>query len=295
MTISQWEEAPQQILGSRGHIGSGVQGEEGTQGAAAASGETATASVRLVQLERELDRALRASAAGQILSEFTHQLNQPLASIIAYADASAELVRSGKMPESQILAILQSISAEAERAGKIIRDARVRFSTPRQQPAPLDLNQAIRDVSSLVAGTAQALGARLSLDLSPRLPIVQADPLRIRQALLILLQDALDAPAGGDGVPRTIQIVTGLHGDAGIEARLCDNRPEAQTDLGVRAFESYSTGRATGPAQDLPGMDLAIARSLIAAHGGKIGWSRAEDGGTIVHFTLPAGQPGEES
>jgi len=170
----------------------------------------------------ELSHLGRISTMSEMASGLAHELNQPLAAIVAYVDACQELVESGRMNSEQLTEVLRSVSGQAERAGQIIH--RLRKMIKRSQPvrAPVDVNDAIRDVARLFESDVREANVTLLLELGDDLPEIAADFLQIQQVVMHLMRNGLEAMSSVAPDRRYLTIATGRTPTGEVEVAVRD-------------------------------------------------------------------------
>lgn len=226
----------------------------------------------------ELTRTGGLLTLGEMASSLAHELNQPLTSIANFCAGSLARIRNGSADLERIGAVLAEIGEEAERAGRVLNGVR-RFIQKREfVPAPVDLAALIPESVGL-AGTLYRDEFAVRIALEPRLPAVVADRVLLQVVLMNLIRNGFESmDAIGDRL-RELEVRARCEG-AMVEVRVSDRGcglPQDGDDV-FRAF--FSTKR------DGAGLGLAIARSIIETHGGRIWATRNPGGGTIFHFTL---------
>jgi C4-dicarboxylate-specific signal transduction histidine kinase len=233
--------------------------------------------------QAELAHALRISTVGVLASGLAHELNQPLTAIANGVEASAQYVRSGKVEPDRLLALLDDASSEALRAGDIVRHLRSFIQKGTPQPERADLSEIVRSVQRLMGREMQQQGVTLRLDLREQPISIYADPIQIEQIILNLIQNAIDAlPEEPDGC-RVVDVRTRtVKGMAELSVR--DHGGGVPEESLERIFEPFFSTKSDGL-----GMGLAISRSLIEAHRGRIWAEHPNDGGpgTMVRFLVP--------
>jgi C4-dicarboxylate-specific signal transduction histidine kinase len=246
--------------------------------------ERAHSEWRARRLLGELSHAGRISTMSEMASGLAHELNQPLAAIVAYVDACQELVESGRMSSDQLTEVLRSVSGQAERAGQIIH--RLRKMIKRSQPvrAPVNVNDAVRDVARLFDVEAREASVTLLLELEDDLPEVAADFRQIQQVVLHLMRNGLEAMTGVPPDQRRLTIATCRTPAGEIEVAVRDLGNGLAEDLASRVFDPFFTTKTNGL-----GLGLSISRTIVDAHGGRIWLSPDAAGGVTTRFTLPAG------
>jgi PAS domain S-box-containing protein len=247
--------------------------------------------------ESEAHRALermnsvsRLATMGEMAAGISHELNQPLAAIANYSQACVRLLRRPSPDTQEISGALEQISAQALRAGEIIRRIRSLVRNEDVRREPHDINELIREVHGLLSSDARVHDGRLVLDLAEPLPEVVVDGVQIQQVLLNLVHNAFEAQ-GGDGAgehagsPADVRIVTRLTETGDVEVSVSDQGPGLPGDLEQKIFEPFFTTKATGT-----GLGLAISRSIIKAHASRLGYRANEPHGACFFFVLTAYQ-----
>ena len=239
------------------------------------------------QRQAELSHALRISTVGELASGLAHELNQPLSAIANGVEACARYVRSGKAKSTKLLSLLDDASAEALRAGTIVEHLRGFIEKGRPQFEATDLREIARNVPRLMGREIQQEHITLQLDLPPYPLPIYADRIQIEQIIVNLMQNAVDALREGRSDRREIQLnVSAAKGMAEVAVR--DSGAGVSATAAERMFEPFFTTKSHGL-----GMGLAISRSIIEAHEGRIWMKAPGDGGpgTTVRFTLPLQVP----
>jgi len=238
------------------------------------------------QRQAELAHALRISTVGELASGLAHELNQPLSAIANGVEACARYVRSGKIGSKKLLELLDDASGEALRAGSIVEHLRHFIEKGQPQFAPANLSEIARNVPRLLGREIEREHITLRLDLPSRRLPVYADRIQIEQIIVNLMQNAIDAIREAAGGRKEIQLeVWAAKGMA--EVALRDTGTGVSAAAAERLFEPFFTTKSQGL-----GMGLAISRSIIEAHRGRIWVERRTGGdhGTTIRFTLPLHQ-----
>ncbi len=234
------------------------------------------------QVQERLTHVARLSTMGEMATGLAHEINQPLTAIATYAQAATRLMNSaGGVEPADLREALEQITAQALRAGEVIRRLRTFVKNRTARTETLDINRLIEDLSMLAGPDARASDVRLTLDLAPDLAPVGADPVQIQQVLLNLVRNAIDALLEVPGAPREIIVRTGWAGPD-VEVAVIDRAGGIPPEVALQLFNPFYTTKATGT-----GLGLAISRSIIRAHRGKLGHRPTPGGGTTFHFSLP--------
>jgi len=198
-------------------------------------------------------------------------------------EACARYVRAGKGQPKRLLALLEAAAVEVLRAAEIVEHLHAFIQKGQPRLERTDLREIARVVTRLMAHEIERAKIRFQLDVGSRpLPIL-ADRIQIEQVVVNLMQNAIDAVRGLRGRKREVHLkVRILNGRAKLSVTDTGNAVSAETS--ERLFEPFFTTKPQGL-----GMGLAISRSIIEAHEGRI-WAehpQNEGGGTIVRFSLP--------
>lgn len=225
----------------------------------------------------------RLHAAGQLATGLAHEVNQPLAAIGLQAEVAARLATAGPARAPALAACLEEIAAQAQRAGAIVKTLR-RMTTPGDsRPVAVDLNETARTVARLIDWEARRAGAAVRLDLKDGLPPVWGDRVQLEQVVFNLVLNAIQAVAGVDGA-REVVVETGTAADVVIVG-VRDTGPGLGPDDPNRVFERFYTTKPSGM-----GVGLAISRSVVEAHGGRLWAANEPGGGAVFSFHLPVEQ-----
>jgi C4-dicarboxylate-specific signal transduction histidine kinase len=244
-----------------------------------ADAERQRAEEKLREHQADLAHMGRLSMLGQIATTLAHELNQPLAAVCLQADIAARLAVVGSPVRQDLPATLAEIAEQSGRAAEIIKS--IRRLAKRAEPGrdPTDVNDAIRAVARLLDWQASRAGVSVELRLAESLGAALGDRVQIEQVLFNLLQNAIEAVLERTEGPRCVTIESRSEADmVAISVR--------DTGVGLsdpeRVFERFYTTKPHGM-----GMGLAISRSIIEAHTGKLLASPADGGGAVFKFTLP--------
>jgi PAS domain S-box-containing protein len=246
---------------------------------------------QLRQREADLAHAERLSTMGQMASELAHELNQPLYAIVNFAEACL-----GRLPQSvagsdqaDLRRWLEQIAQQGRRAGDVIRRITQFVRKGELDREPLDLNQCIRQMSVLLEFGSRGKGIHVAYDLATPLPSVVADRLLIEQVLLNLVRNAAEAMEETDPARRRIVVRTFRSDDGGAGVAVVDSGRGLPSEHSDRLFEPYFTTKPDGT-----GMGLAICRSTIDAHNGRIWAENNPGGGATFQFVLPPAHRGPQ-
>ena len=250
-----------------------------------ASSQGAAQQQNLLNKYLRLSHIGRINTMGEMASGLSHELNQPLTAIVAYVDACLELVESGRMTNQQLADVLRSVSSQAERAGQIIH--RLRKMVKRNQPesSVRSINEAVREVATLMETVVHQSGITIELDLALDLPEIPIDFLQIQQVILHLVDNGCDAMQETSAERRRLVISTRRHSEFEIETTVCDQGRGLTDDAAIRLFEPFFSTKADGM-----GLGLSTSRTIIESHGGRIWITPNSSMGVTARFILPINQ-----
>lgn len=222
----------------------------------------------------------RVAGLGELAASLAHQLNQPLAAILSNAEVAHHLLARPDPPVEDVREILADVIADNERAGGIISHMRAMLRKQQVQPTIVDVNAAVRRVTSLVAHDARLRGSSLDVHLGDALPLVRMDSTQLKQVLLNLVVNATDAMTSVTS-RRPVELRTmGREGGVLIETR--DHGAGIPPEAMHRLFDPFFTTKADGL-----GVGLSIARSIVEAAGGRISAQNDPAGGAVFRVWLP--------
>ncbi len=253
--------------------------------------EMRTAEADARRHQSELVHVCRLSSMGEMATGLAHELNQPLAAIINYANGARRRFIHGATGE-ELVEPLQRITSQATRAARIIK--RLREMVERQVPVRNNarLNDLVHEVLSFLDFETRKNNIQIKLDLAVDLPVVSIDLVQIEQVILNMIRNAVDALMAAGASPGVIHISTSRRNSM-LTVTVEDNGPGLSTEAESRIFEPFFTTKQSGM-----GVGLSISETIVADHGGKISYATSSLGGAAFTIWLPVtrqNQPQEES
>lgn len=238
----------------------------------------------LAKATSELAHVTRVTTIGQLAASIAHEVNQPLAAIVANA-AACDLWLGAQPPETtKVRKALRSIVADGQRASEVIGRIRALMSRQPPQAEWMNVNDAIRDVVALAQQELRRNGVVLQTLLAEDLPRVHADKVQVQQVLLNLMANGMDATSGAADGPRELVVGSAKDGASGVRVTVRDNGVGLDAESADRLFDAFYTTKVGSI-----GMGLAISRSIIESHGGRIWANSNTPRGAVFEFTLPGG------
>jgi C4-dicarboxylate-specific signal transduction histidine kinase len=228
-----------------------------------------------------LAHALRLTTVGELVASMAHELSQPLTAIVTTAGAAKRIADTPGRGREEIAEALDAVVTDGRRAIEVIRRLRALFRKDSAEHKPVQVNDVIREVIGLIGRDASRRGVAMDLALAGPLPPVLGDWVQLQQVVLNLLVNAMDAMVAVDE-PRTITVATMLRERAMVEVTVRDRGVGVPPSQLKAMFDPFVTTKPDGL-----GMGLAISRSIVLSHGGRIWATANEDRGLTVHFTVP--------
>ncbi|MBF6023833.1 PAS domain-containing sensor histidine kinase [Lysobacter niastensis] len=233
------------------------------------------------QQRDELAHLSRVTMLGELSGSLAHELNQPLAAIISNAQAAQRFLQRDPVDLAEIREILADIIDNDRRAGEVIRRLRSLLRKEEAEFKETDINEAVSDVLRLMRSDLLNRGVDVRLSLTQDLPKVVGDRIQLQQVILNLIMNACDAMAGSNG-ERELSFRTGVH-EGCVRTSVRDRGPGIPDELIGRMFDPFVTTKKEGM-----GLGLAVCKTIVEAHGGRI-WAANDERGATVGFDIPLG------
>ena len=234
---------------------------------------------RLLSAHDDLSRFRRTMSLAEMAASIAHQLNQPLTALVTHASACRRWLRTNPPNVARATAAADRVVDETSRAADVLNRVRSLFSKTDYVREPTDLNELIEQLAGLLREDAIRNGIQIKLSLSNGLPKLEADSVQIQQVVLNLAINGMEAMSSVQG-PRLLEIGTARSGPDEVLVFVKDSGPGIVESVRARIFEPFFTTKEQGT-----GMGLAICRSIVEEHGGRI-WAGRSDAGTVFQFVL---------
>jgi PAS domain S-box-containing protein len=234
----------------------------------------------LVQAQDDLARLLRSLTMAEMAASIAHELNQPLTAVITHAYACREWLRSEPANLEKASATAEKIVQESTRASVVVSRVRALFRKEAQVRELTSVNGLIQEMARLLRDEAIRRNVSIRLALTDDLPQLEMDPVQIQQVLLNLAMNGMESMMQVAG-PRELIIRSARHGVGEVLVAVEDHGAGISPEIAARMFEPFFTTKPQGT-----GMGLAICRSIIEAHDGKLWAENSTRGGARLQFTV---------
>jgi signal transduction histidine kinase len=232
----------------------------------------------------ELAHVLRIATLGELTASIAHEINQPLTAIMTNTEAARRLLRKAPGETAPVQEALADIATAVRRATQVIGRLRALFSKKHEQRVALDTNALIDDIVGLLRNDMERRRIAVRVARGQALPPVLGDPVQLQQVLLNLVINSCEAIDAASVGPRAILIET-TSNDGYLSITVRDTGIGVKESELERIFQHFVSNKPHGL-----GMGLAISRSIVEAHGGRI-WATANaDAGLTMHVELPSGR-----
>ncbi|MBS1196245.1 MAG: domain S-box protein [Proteobacteria bacterium] len=234
------------------------------------------------QQKKRVEETSRLITMGEMASSLAHELNQPLSAIANYCAGCVKRIESGNFQIEDLLTAMKRAGNQAQRAGKIIH--RMRDLAKKNDPylEAVALADIVDETLALANIEANRLGAEINLNIAENLPRVMADRIMIEQVLLNLAKNGIEAMVQIPEAERHLEISACIADERMIELAVADCGCGMSEQEMENVFAPFYTTKAEGL-----GIGLAICRSIVEFHKGRLWAERRPQGGTIFKLTLP--------
>lgn len=244
--------------------------------------EAKEAEQKIQQLNAELGRAARLSVMGEVAAGVAHEVHQPLAAIVNYANGARRRLSDGRISTAQLDEVLSEIVQLSDQAGSVIRNIRAFVKGKQSVRRKVNLNDVVRQCFQFVRFEIRQRQIEVERSLCKNLPLVIADNAQLMQILLNVVLNAAHALERNES-PRKLKISTQCGDDGVVELRVADNGPGVANELRDRLFDQFATTKEGGL-----GLGLPISRSIAEAHDGTLQLERSGPDGTVFLLRLPS-------
>jgi PAS domain S-box-containing protein len=236
------------------------------------------------QANRDLVHASRVALLGELTASIAHEINQPLGAILSNADAAELLLESESPPLDEVRKILADIRSDDIRASEIIRHIRLLTGKRVVQMESLNINEIAAEVVRFMEVEAHRRSVLLHTEFTAAPATIFGHRVRLQQALMNLILNGMEAMTDTPEADRRLLVRTATNGERRLEVSVTDSGRGIPPEKFPQLFDSFFTTKEDGM-----GLGLAIARSIIDAHRGRISAENNSDGGATFRFDLPIG------
>jgi PAS domain S-box-containing protein len=231
---------------------------------------------------RDLAHASRVAVLGELTASIAHEINQPLGAILSNAEAAELLLESESPPLDEVRKILADIRSDDVRASDVISHIRLLTRKGAMRRESLDANEIAADVVRLMETEAHARNVSLLTEFTAAPAMIIGDRVHLQQVLINLILNAMEAMTTTPEAERSLYVRTATNGQRRVEISVTDSGRGIPPEQLHRLFDSFFTTKENGM-----GLGLAIARSIIDAHQGRIFTENNSAGGATFRFELP--------
>jgi PAS domain S-box-containing protein len=255
------------------------------------TGTDITATIRADYAEQALRRAqaelahvTRVTTLGELTASIAHEVNQPLAAVIVNAEACLRWLDRETPDLAAARHSVEWVINDGNRASEVVRRVRALAKNADMEKAPLDLNDVVREVIALVQRELSSHLVSLRTDLAPALPTILGDRVQLQQVIINLVMNGIEAMQTVADRPREL-VIRSKNEKEHTLVSVTDCGIGISAENANRLFNAFFTTKSGGM-----GMGLAICRSIVEAHGGRLSASRNEGPGATFQFILPGHQ-----
>jgi signal transduction histidine kinase len=232
--------------------------------------------------QADLARVARLMTIGELTASIAHEINQPLAAMVASSNACLRWLAKQRPPLNEVRRATERILREGHRAGDIIRSVRALAGKSAPAMTQLDINDAIREVLTLLRSELHEQDVSLETELSDDLDPIMGDRVQLQQVVLNLLMNGIEAMSTVTQAQRVLSVKSQLDGPGHVRIAVEDAGPGFAPEIMDCMFDAFFTTKASGM-----GMGLSVCQSIVSAHGGRLWASARSPHGAVFQFTVP--------
>jgi signal transduction histidine kinase len=231
----------------------------------------------------ELARMNRFATAGELSASIAHEIRQPLSAISVSGQAGLSWLKRQVPNLDEIRSSLEAIVEQSHRADDVIKSVRAMFKHESRAQTEVNLNELIRQVTTVAAGPIKSNNILLETNLTDDiLPLVMADPIQLQQVILNLVMNAVEAMSESQHNVRILKLQSEARPGGTVLLRVVDSGPRIDLAVVKKMFQPFFTTKSNGM-----GMGLSICKTIIEAHGGRLTASPTNPHGMEFLITLP--------
>jgi C4-dicarboxylate-specific signal transduction histidine kinase len=231
----------------------------------------------------EIARVARVLSVGELASSITHEINQPIGAIVTSGETALGWLRREPPQIDRASASVERTVRDARRAAAIVSRVRGMLAKSEPEMVAVDINAVVHEVLGFIEDERRRSQVSVHASLATHLPEVMGDPIQLQQVVLNLVMNGIDAMRANPVGSRPMYIRTWAADRGGVGVAVEDRGSGIAPDAIDKLFDPFFTTKATGM-----GLGLAITRSIVESHGGRIWAGAASPHGALFQFTLPA-------
>jgi two-component system sensor kinase FixL len=239
---------------------------------------------KLAEDRERLANIGRLSLLGEMVGGIAHEVTQPLTALSVYADSAARLLSANKL--ERLDEVVHKLGEQAKRAGEIMEQVQELAKVESPKPVRNNFNTLIEESFPLISSDMRMHNIRVSFDLEDSLPDVACDAVQVKQVILNLLRNSIDAiRLLGENASAEIEIRTSEdESSGGVVVSITDSGTGVSEEVATRVFEPFSPSGNSSM-----GFGLPICKSIVEAHDGQLDFYNNAGGGATFYFSLPLG------
>lgn len=234
------------------------------------------------QRREEVAHMDRVGLLAEVSASLAHEINQPLAAILATAQALKRQIHADASCLEDTDEAISDVIADTQRAAKIVQRMRVLMKPGERKDEVIDFSQIVTETERLLRSETIIRQTKLTIELAPDLPAVIGDRIQLQQVLMNLLMNAFDAMEERDPGDRLLSVHVCYPGSRSVEVCVRDNGVGFDSESYQRLLEPFYSTKEEGL-----GMGLAISKTIVQSHGGKLWAQNNRESGAAFYFTIP--------
>jgi signal transduction histidine kinase len=238
----------------------------------------------------ELARAARLVSLGAFAASVAHEVNQPIAAVMANGEAALRWLAKAEPNLEEARAALKRLVRDAERASAVVGRTRGMLTKRLGERRALDLRTVLQEAAQLTQVQQKKAQVTVEILVAEDLPDAWCDLVQIQQVLVNLITNAIDAMKTVTGRPRRLRLEAGFAGDGEVRISVADTGVGIAPDQAQRVFEHLFTTKPDGV-----GLGLPICKSIVESHGGRIEVRPNAPFGAVFSFTLSSSPVAERA